>query len=88
LVAPVVFGQSATPALRHFFVRGCYVELEEIVSECFVVEAGRKVIGVAVRFSGGFRFFSSDSAYRELENRTFRHARTIAPTGTQLRCSK
>jgi len=48
------------------------------MSESFVVEANRKVVGVAVRCRGGFRFFASDPVYRRLERRVFRHARSLA----------
>lgn len=43
----------------------------------FVVEADRRVIGIAVRVPGGFRFYSSDPDYQELEARTFPRARAI-----------
>jgi len=52
-------------------------ELEAIVSVCFAVEAGHKIIGVAVRCLGGFRVFSSDSADRRLENRIYPNARAV-----------
>lgn len=48
------------------------------MSDRFVVEADRRVVGVAVRSPGGFRFFSSDAAYARLEGRTFARARTLA----------
>ncbi len=44
----------------------------------FVVEADRKVVGVAVRVPGGFKFFSSDPAFRELEATTFPRAKAMA----------
>jgi hypothetical protein len=44
----------------------------------FVVEADRKVVGLAVRVPGGFKFFSSDPAFRELEATTFPRARAMA----------
>ena len=44
----------------------------------FVVEADRKVVGVAVRVSGGFKFFSSDPNFRALDTRFFPRARTMA----------
>lgn len=50
------------------------------MSEHFVVEADRRVVGVAVRCAGGFRFFSSDPAYSPLEGRTFRRARAVVNT--------
>lgn len=45
---------------------------------CFVVEARHKIIGVAVRCLGGFRVFSSDSAYRTLDHRIFPNTRAVA----------
>jgi hypothetical protein len=54
------------------------------MSDRFVVEADRKVVGVAVRGPGGFKFFSSDPAYRELERRTFRHAKAVAHSVAEL----
>jgi hypothetical protein len=51
--------------------------MEAIVSVCFAVLAGHKIVGVAVRCLGGFRVFSSDSAYRKLENRIFPNARAV-----------
>jgi hypothetical protein len=54
------------------------------VSECFAVQAGHKVIGVAVRCIGGFRVFSSDSTYRKLENRIFPNARAVARSVARL----
>jgi hypothetical protein len=51
------------------------IALEAIVSVCFAVEARHKIVGVAVRCSGGFRLFSSDPAYRKLERGIFPTAR-------------
>lgn len=48
------------------------------MSDRFVVEAERKVVGVAVRVPGGFRFFSSDPAYAEIEGQTFPRAKSMA----------
>jgi len=41
------------------------------VSDRFVVEADRQVVGVAVRVAGGYQFFSSDPAFQRLEGRVF-----------------
>lgn len=54
-------------------------------SDRFVVEADRRVVGVAVRGPGGFRFFSSDPAYRDLEGRTFPRARALAHSAAKIR---
>ena len=55
-----------------------------MVSDRFVVESGRRVVGVAVRSSGGFRFFSSDKAFKPLEGRTFARARALAQAIAKL----
>ena len=47
------------------------------MSDRFLVEANRRVVGIAVKVPGGFRFFSSDDKYRSLDNQTFPRARTI-----------
>ena len=48
------------------------------MSERFVVEADRRVVGVAVRDVGGFRFYSANPDYLCLEGRTFARAKTLA----------
>ena len=48
------------------------------MTDRFVVEADRRVVGVAVRVPGGFRFYSSDPDFAALEAKTFPRARTIA----------
>jgi hypothetical protein len=55
------------------------------VSECFAVQAGHKIIGVAVRCLGGFRVFCSDFPYRKLEYRIFPNARAIARSVARLK---
>jgi len=52
-------------------------EIEAPATERFLVEAGRKAVGVAVRVRGGFRFFCSDEAYRKLDGVTFARVRTL-----------
>jgi len=47
------------------------------MSERFAVEADRRVVGVAVRGAGGFRFFSSDPDYAGLEAETFPRIRAL-----------
>jgi len=47
------------------------------MSEHFAVEADRRVVGIAVRAAGGFRFFSSDPDYAGLEAQTFPRARAL-----------
>ena len=48
------------------------------MSDRFVVEADRRVVGLAVRAPGGFKFFSSDPDYLSLEGRTFARAKAMA----------
>ncbi|WP_158703104.1 hypothetical protein [Allosphingosinicella vermicomposti] len=43
----------------------------------FVVESSRRVVGVAVKVPGGFKFFSSDPGFDALEAKTFPRARTL-----------
>lgn len=50
----------------------------------FVVEADKKVVGVAVRVPGGFRFIASDPEFRSADRRVFRRARTLASSIAQL----
>ena len=47
------------------------------MSDRFVVEAERRVVGLAVRSPGGFKFFSSDRAFSRLEGRIFARARSL-----------
>lgn len=47
------------------------------MSDRFVVEANRRVVGIAVRVAGGYQFFSSNPAYRGLDSQVFPHARTV-----------
>ena len=43
----------------------------------FVVEADKKVVGIAMRVPGGFRFFSSDPDFRSLDRKLFRRAKGL-----------
>lgn len=54
------------------------------MSDCFVVEINRRVVGIAVRVGGGFRFFSSDPEFQRLEGQTFRRFRSVAREVEQL----
>ena len=54
------------------------------MSDRFAVEADRKVVGVAVRAPGGFKFFSSEPAYFALEGRTFTRSRTLAHSVSKI----
>lgn len=44
----------------------------------FVVAADKKVVGVAVRVRGGFRFFCSDPEFQSIDNRIYPRARALA----------
>ena len=50
----------------------------------FAVQAGHKLIGVAVRCVGGFRVFSCDPTYRKLEDWIFPNMRAVARSVTQI----
>ena len=50
----------------------------------FVVEADKKVVGIAIRVPGGFRFVASDPAYRSADRKVFRRARTLASSIAEL----
>lgn len=54
------------------------------MSDRFVVEANRSIVGIAVRVAGGFRFFASDPDYHELEGKTFRRARAVTHGAAKL----
>lgn len=54
------------------------------MSDRFVVEADRRVVGIAVRAPGGYKFFSSDAGYDRLEGRTFARARALANAVAKL----
>lgn len=43
----------------------------------FVVEADKRVVGIAMRVPGGFRFFSSDPDFRSLDRQLFRRAKVL-----------
>jgi hypothetical protein len=51
--------------------------VEDELSDRFVIEADRSVVGVAVRGAGGFRFFASNPDFSRLEGKTFRRARAL-----------
>jgi hypothetical protein len=54
------------------------------MSDRFAVEADRRVVGIAVRVKGGFRFFTSDRRYRSLESRTFPKLKAIIRRATEI----
>jgi hypothetical protein len=54
------------------------------VLDRFVVEADRKVIGVAIRVRGGFRFVCSDPDFRSLDKKIFPRAKALASRVAEL----
>lgn len=54
------------------------------MSERFVVEADRKVVGVAVRCPGGYRFYASEDGFFPLENRSFPSVRALTSAAGRL----
>ncbi|RYY26710.1 MAG: hypothetical protein EOP62_09735 [Sphingomonadales bacterium] len=44
----------------------------------FVVEADKRVVGIAIRVCGGFRFVCSDPDFRSLDSKVFPRARALA----------
>jgi hypothetical protein len=54
------------------------------MSDRFVVEADRRVVGIAVRVKGGFRFFTSDQHFRSLESRTFPRLKAVIARATEI----
>jgi len=54
------------------------------MSDRFAVEAGRRVVGVAVRTPGGFRFFSSDPDFFILEGRVFPRRRALVQSAAEI----
>jgi len=47
------------------------------MSSRFVVETGGRVVGLALRVRGGYRFFASDSGFHAFEGRIFPRARAL-----------
>jgi hypothetical protein len=58
------------------------------MSNAFVVEVDRRVVGMAVRVAGGFRFFSSDSNFFPFEGKIFRRGRSIGRRLAELARSR
>jgi hypothetical protein len=56
----------------------------EIMTDRFVVEADRRVVGIAVRAPGGYKFFTSDAGYACLEGRVFARARVLSNAVAKL----
>lgn len=47
------------------------------MSDRFVVQAEKRVVGIAVRVPGGFRFFTSNPKFKALETHVFPSARSV-----------
>ena len=58
------------------------------MSNAFVVEVDRRVVGMAVRVAGGFRFFSSDTKFFPFEGKIFRKGRSIGRRLAELARSR
>ena len=54
------------------------------MSDRFVVEADRRVVGIAVRVKGGFRFFTADQRFRSLESRTFPRLKAVIARAAEI----
>lgn len=48
-----------------------------MLSKHFLIEINRRVVGLAIRVKGGFRFVASDIAFRKLEGKVFSKLRLI-----------
>ena len=48
------------------------------MSDRFAVESDRRIVGLAVRAPGGFKFFSSEPRFFALEGRIFPRFRALA----------
>ena len=50
----------------------------------FVVEADKRVVGIAISVPGGFQFVCSDPSFRSMDKKVFKRARTLASSVAQL----
>jgi hypothetical protein len=48
-----------------------------MINQRFVVQLGRRTVGIAVRVAGGFIFYASDDAFDEMDGSIFKRARAI-----------
>lgn len=55
------------------------------MTESFVIEVGRKVVGIAVRSGGDFRFYSSERDFVPLENASYRRLRDVERAAANVR---
>lgn len=49
-----------------------------MLSDRFVVEAGRRTVGIAVKVKGGYRFFASEPLFFPLEGMVFSDAKSMS----------
>lgn len=54
------------------------------MSDRFVVEADKKVVGIAVKVPGGYRFYSSDPDFLQMEGTTYPRAKAMAQRVAQI----
>jgi hypothetical protein len=54
------------------------------VQDRFAVAADKKIVGVAVRVRGGYRFFCSDPQFQSIDSKIFPRARALARHVTDL----
>jgi len=54
------------------------------VQDRFAVAADKKIVGVAVRVRGGYRFFCSDPQFQSIDSKIFPRARALARHVTEL----
>ena len=52
--------------------------------ERFVVEANKRIVGIAIRVPGGFEFVCSDPEFRSMDGRVFPRARKLASSIAEL----
>lgn len=50
----------------------------------FVVESNKRVVGIAVRVPGGFRFVCSDPDFRSMDSKVFPRAKALASNIAKL----
>lgn len=60
----------------------------EIVTESFVIEVGRKVVGIAVRNRGDYHFYSSERDFVPLENASYRRLRDVERAAAHVHSSQ
>ena len=58
------------------------------MSDNFVVEADRRVVGIAVRVPGGFKFFASDTDFLPIEGEIFPRVSAINRRVAQINESR